>query len=501
MIIQKLNESYSVIDDTPDKLKAMYEFLKVERPGAFFEPLVKAGMKSKYNYFGSIQNKKLLVMNGHLELLKQFGVVSNTYVSDYTEEELDTFLSDTVPSLPFTPYDFQIKAFKESILNGKQINKCCTSSGKSLIVSLIAEFFRTQNKKGLLLVPNINLLTQFCSDINDYQLSGLREDVHLIGGGNTDKHFNKSLTISTWQSMMRFKEELDDLDYVITDEAHRFASEETADIVRKTTNCRYKFGFTGTVPDNPVQKMELIGLFGLPKTYITSRELIDRKLATPININSIIFKYNSMDKKLFKEAGAYAKQLKFIKDHEKRTEFIVKLSTKLSGNTLVLGQHIDHLKTMYLDIMEKLHPEVTNIPNKLITGKHSFEFQEKYGVYYISGSDDTKTREKTRNILEHHNNAILVSNYQLLGTGVNIRRLHNIVLASPLKSFSTITQSIGRLMRLHKDKKEANVYDLVDDFSARGGSGVFVKQYKHRVKTSYNPEEYPINEQEFNLFS
>jgi len=43
---------------------------------------------------------------------------------------------------------------------------------------------------------------------------------------------------------------------------------------------------------------------------------------------------------------------------------------------------------------------------------------------------------------------ILVSGYQILSTGVNIKRLFNMVLGSPMKSYTTITQSIGRLMRL-----------------------------------------------------
>jgi len=216
MTVQKLNESYSVISDTPDNLKRMYDFLKVERPGAFFEPLVKAGMKSKYDYFGSIQNKKLLVMNGHLSLLKMFNISTDDFIPEYTEKELDNFLNNI--ELPFEPYDYQIKAFKESILNGKQLNKCCTASGKSLIIALIAEFFRQQGKKGVLLVPNISLLTQMRSDFIDYQLNDLVQDLYIIGGGSTDKHFNKSITISTWQSLQNYHNNLNELDYVMVDE-------------------------------------------------------------------------------------------------------------------------------------------------------------------------------------------------------------------------------------------------------------------------------------------
>jgi len=91
-------------------------------------------------------------------------------------------------------------------------------------------------------------------------------------------------------------------------------------------------------------------------------------------------------------------------------------------------------------------------------------------------------------------NQILVANYMLLSTGVNIRKLHNLVFASPLKSFTTVTQSIGRILRLHPSKKIANVYDLVDNFGLRKPGGIFYKQYQHRLSLSYNPEEFPIQE-------
>ena len=292
---------------------------------------------------------------------------------------------------------------------------------------------------------------------------------------------------------------LKDLDYVITDESHRFASEHTSEIVKGTMNSKYKFGFTGTLPDDPTMKMTLIGLLGLPKTYVTASELIERGLATPILINAIVFKYTPQDKKIFKEVGQFPKQLKFIKDHEKRNEFIINLSSKLKGNSLLLFSHTDHGKGLFYDLMNKMHPDV-EVKNKDITGKKSFDFQRNYGIYFLNGADDAKTREKTRKILEQHDNAILIANYQILSTGVSIKKIHNLILASPRKSYTTVTQSLGRGMRLHPSKTIFTVYDLIDDFGIRKPGGIFFKQYKHRVKTSYNPEEYPINERDFSLF-
>lgn len=503
LVHKKLNESYTVIDGPLDTLRAIFDYLKVERPDAYFDTEIQAGLKSPYVHFASVQHQKLLVMNGHVDLLKHWGIYPEKETPDITEMEIDLFLAEIKKILPFPPYDFQEKAFKESLLNKKQINKMCTSSGKSMTISLIAEFFRRRGQKGLILVPNINLLTQFKSDISEYNLSELHENTHIIGDGCNDRHFDKPLTISTWQSLLDFKHDLDQLDFVITDEAHRFASEETSAIVRETINCKYKWGFTGTLPEDPTAKMQLLGLFGMPITYITSKELIERGLATPIHINSVIVNYDNDDKKIFREIkpsgrskNKYPNQLQFLKDHEKRNELITNLScrVKQTGNTLLLFQHTNHGKFLFTEIMRKLHPDV-EVKNKDITGKKSFEFQEKYGVYFLNGEDNSETREKTRKILEEHSDAILVANYALLSTGVSIKRLHNMILGSPMKAYTTITQSIGRLMRLHPSKKLAQIFDIVDVLNPhRKPAGVFYKQYQHRCGMSYNPEEFPIFE-------
>lgn len=378
------------------------------------------------------------------------------------------------------------------------------NSGKSVIISLMVEFYRQKGLRGLLLVPNINLLTQFHSDIKSYNLEELHEDTMLIGGGQTERSFDKSLTISTWQSLQeKYTKDLDftKLDYIIGDEVHRLAADVPNSVIKVSGKCKYKFGFTGTLPEDPIMKMELLGLFGYPKKYISSRELIDRGLGCPVNIKTIRLDYSQEDKRFFnsitptgRSKNKYPNQLNFIKEHPQRRDFVNSLIIKLKqkGNMLVLFSHTEHGKDIFRDLYKILHDK--DVENSQITGRKSFEFQKEYGIYFLNGEDNAKTREMTRNILEEDNDAILVGNVALLSTGVNIRQLHTLVMASPMKSYTTVTQSIGRLMRLHKDKPEANVIDIVDNFGLRKPGGPFWKQYEHRLATSYHPEEFPITE-------
>ena len=62
-----------------------------------------------------------------------------------------------------------------------------------------------------------------------------------------------------WQHEVLIQDKLDELDFIICDEVHRFAASVPGEIVKKTLNCKYKWGFTGTLPEDPVMKMELLG--------------------------------------------------------------------------------------------------------------------------------------------------------------------------------------------------------------------------------------------------
>lgn len=363
------------------------------------------------------------------------------------------------------------------------------NSGKSLAISLILEFFRRKGLKGLLVVPNINLLTQFRSDIESYGLKELLDEVQLLGNGN-ESDFKTTVTITTWQSMIDHIKEVQP-DFIICDEVHKESGDVVSSILKESMNTKIKLGFTGTLPEDPIAKMTLLGLFGEPYTVITAKELIQRGLATPVKIKSVFLNYSKPEITMFRELKDYQKQLKFIKDHEKRLEIILKIALRMrqkDKNTLILYQHTEHGKQIYSEIFKKLFPG-EELTEKDLTGKNAFEFQKEHNLFFMNGEVKGHIREKQRNLLEEVSGSILIAPYQVMSTGVNLRNLHFLILASPLKAFTTISQSLGRLMRKHPSKTEAIIFDIVDNL---GKSCIFMKQYKHRVEASYIPEEFEI---------
>lgn len=495
MQIKKLNETFSIVKGDKNELMIISDKLKVENPNAYFDPLVKRGFKSPFTFFTKKINDDLLIYNGHLSLIGE----NENLTPDFNQKDLIQSIKNDLHILPFKPYDYQLKVILDAFIRIKGIFKCCTGSGKSLIIALILNFLLKQNKKCLLLVPNINLLLQFKNDIKSYNLNDLYENVEIYGDQNIPT-FKKPILISTWQSLIKHKNDLNKGDFkydvLIEDEVHRQVAEVSSEIASTLINTKYRFGFTGTVPDDPVALYLLIGLFGSIKTYITPGDLIERGLGTPVVIYSIIFNYNDQIKNMIRNCSQWNQQLKIIKEYEPRNNFIANLSIKLINkkqNTLILYSHTEHGKEIYNLIINKLYPNVT-IENKDLVGKNCFEFQKKYHIYFINGEVQGKNREMIRNFLENEDGAIMVAVYNVMSTGINIKKLHNLILASPLKSYTTITQSLGRGMRKHESKKQFTVFDLVDNIGIRKPSGVFYRQYKHRIETSYNPEGYPIKE-------
>ena len=71
--------------------------------------------------------------------------------------------------------------------------------------------------------------------------------------------------------------------------------------------------------------------------------------------------------------------------------------------------------------------------------------------------------------------------------GLDIPRLENLILATPVKDLTVVVQSIGRVQRPFENKKIANVYDIVDDNVSS------LNRFLTKRKSIYKKEGYDIN--------
>ena len=119
-------------------------------------------------------------------------------------------------------------------------------------------------------------------------------------------------------------------------------------------------------------------------------------------------------------------------------------------------------------------------------------------LFYVSGETDVDTREQTRSITEDEDNAIIVASIGTFSTGINIRKLHNIIFASPSKSQIRVLQSIGRGLRKSPDGRNTQVYDIADDLHWKSRKNYTLNHAAERIKI-YSKEKFDYDLHDINI--
>jgi superfamily II DNA or RNA helicase len=452
----------------------MSEFFTFSTPGYQFSP----AFRNRY-WDGKIRLLNLKtkqIYAGLIGYIKTF-CKNNNYTIEIIDEDKNVFPIDTknlatALSLPFEPRDYQYLASSIGLTKKRTVLILPTASGKSLVIYMMIRYLLNGNKKrGLLIVPTINLVEQMYSDFKQYSINN---------GWNVDKYCQKiyggeskipetDLIISTWQSIYEMpKKYFTQFDFVIGDEAHTFKARSLTAIMTKLINCDVRIGTTGTLDDSKINKLILEGLFGPSFKVISTKELIDRKQLANFNINCLILKYPDEVCKAVK-GFTYPDEINFIVSHEGRNNFIRDLAISLDSNSLILFTYVEkHGKILYDLLTEKV---------------------KNRKIFFIHGGVEAEDRETVRHVTEQEKDAIIVASYGTFSTGVNIRNLHNIIFASPTKSKIRSLQSIGRGLRLGNNKTAAMLYDIVDDLRCGPYTNFTLKHYEERVKI-YSEEKF-----------
>jgi len=472
--IQHVNNIYIQINAEDGILQEMSEFFTFSTPGYQFSPAFRnrhwdgkirlLNLKTKQLYAGLVGYVKTFCKN-------------NNYTLEITDEEETVYPIDTknfasALSLTIEPRDYQYLASSVGLTKKRTVLLSPTASGKSLIIyMMIRHLLNNGKKRGLLIVPTINLVTQMHSDFKSYSVNNgwdAEKYCQKIYGGES-KIPNSDLIISTWQSIYDMpKKYFSQFDFVIGDEAHTFKARSLTAIMTKLINCDVRIGTTGTLDDSKINKLVLEGLFGPTFKVISTKELIDRKQLADFKIKCIVLKYPNDVCKAVK-GFVYSDEMNFIVSHEGRNNFIRDLGISLNGNSLILFTYVEkHGKILYDLIGEKAKDRK---------------------IFFIHGGVEAEDREAVRNITENENNAIIVASYGTFSTGVNIRNLHNIIFASPTKSKIRSLQSIGRGLRLGENKTAATLYDIADDLRYGPYTNFTLRHYEERIKI-YSEEKF-----------
>ena len=473
VILHKLNEAYIKVECEKSISQELSSYFSFRVPGYQFVPAYKNKLWDGFIRLYDLRTNQ--IYHGLVPYIEKFCAERN-YTSEINSEISITESFSLVEAVDFVrtlnlPHeirDYQLNAFVQAVRNRRILLLSPTASGKSLILYVILRWLQESDyKRGLLIVPTTSLVEQMYTDFESYGYDSEKYCHRQYSG--KEKHTNKLLTITTWQSI--YKNDADyfeQFDFVMGDEAHQFKAKSLTTILSGCTNAKYRIGTTGTLDGTQTHRLVLEGLFGPVYKATTTSELIDKGQLASFKIKCLILKHNEAVCKQARDWD-YNTEIDYIVQNPARNEFIRNLALSLNGNTLILFQFVEkHGKDLYTIIKDS------------VKDRH---------VFFVFGGTDVEIRESVRAITEKERDAIIVASYGTFSTGVNIRNLHNIIFASPSKSRIRNLQSIGRGLRKGDNKEEAVLFDIADDFRIGKFVNYTLKHFIERVKI-YDDEKF-----------
>ena len=462
--LKKIDEVFMQVQCDDGLSRDLFEFFSFTVPNAKFMPCVRNRYWDGKVRLFSIKTKKIYI--GLLPYVDEFcrergyeikGI--GDIIGEKTRQADEDFIKHL--KLPFEPRDYQMDAFRTAVQYGRQLLLSPTASGKSLIIYLLARYY---NKKTIIIVPTTSLVEQMAKDFEDY---GYDKEICKIYSGKPV--FDSDITITTWQSFSKApKNVMESFDVVFGDEAHLFKANVLKGILEKMKKTAIRFGTTGTLDGSECHRLQLEGLFGPVKKVISTKELIEYGTIAKLDIDCVILRHTKQKKMTYQE------EMDYLVSNDARNEFICNLVYSLKGNTLVLFQYVEK------------HGEVLH-------GKMFKRLGEK--LHYVYGGTDTEDREAVREIVENNKEDTILASYGTFSTGVNIKRIDNIVFASPSKSRIRNLQSIGRGLRKTDGKDSMRLFDIADDLQC---DNYTLNHLKDRINI-YNEENFSYEIKQFEL--
>lgn len=456
-IILKDEVNVEIKDLEPSTRRKLNEKFKLFVPSARFAPAYRYGKwDGKVSFFALNGSTYYQLLDEILEYLIEEGYQINddTFQDDRIPFEFDikpitdSYLYDNFGAVwpedhmlagqPVMLRDYQVTAINKFIENPQAIEELCTSFGKTILTAVLSHITQPYGKS-LVIVPNKDLVKQ---TYKDYENLGL--DVGMYYGDI--KEIGHTHTITTWQSLevlrknykqgkistdgVELSDIIDGIITVIVDEVHGAKGTILQDLLNnELANVPFRWGVTGTLPKEKVDKMTIRVSLGNCVHKVKARELMDLGYLAECFIKVVQIQD-------YGEYSDYIEEKEYLLTDRDHLQWIAMLAEKVTlekGATLILFNNIETG-----DILGDYLPD----------------------SYLVNGEVKSTTRDDIYAKANKNPNVIVRATYGCAAVGINIPNLRNIILIEGGKSNIRVIQSIGRGIRKATGKLTVDIYDI-----------------------------------------
>jgi len=373
--------------------------------------------------------------------------IGEDFFSDIIDPETDE---------PWKVRDYQIIAVNKLIENGGGIVIAGTGAGKtSMCAALALSYERYASFRSVIIVPDTTLTNQ---TKKAYEFFGL--DVGEYSGSAKD--LEHTHIVSTWQTLKNNPVVVTQFQMVIVDECQGLRGPVLNDLlINHGKHIPFRFGCTGTLPEGESDRMSVKTAVGEVLYEVPAHKLIAEGHLSNLQIDILQMEVNLTEQykqfledikdepsikkltyKQFKDAyfPDFTAEKSFLHTEKSRlswiSNYIQNLSMLDKGNVLCLVNGVAFGKKL-----------AKHIPDSV----------------FLHGQDHVTVREEIYQKFKDNDNLVVIATVNIAGTGLDIKRIFNLVLIDVGKSFIRVIQAIGRGLRKAKDKNFVHVHDICSD--------------------------------------
>jgi superfamily II DNA or RNA helicase len=318
----------------------------------------------------------------------------------------------------------QLDAINTCIEHGTGLFEIATGGGKTLCCAVLAKVYSAVGNV-VVIVPSSDLILQ---TRGKFRAVGL--DCGIWYGEEKER---KPITVSTWQSLNNYADELfEGVLTVIVDEVQGAKAKVLGEILGGPgRNVPFRFGCTGTLPKEDLSRQQIISVVGQPRTKATPRDLQNLGLLSQAEVHQVMLNDRANRSYIRAVGGTKAKdghaewndELAWFANETRRMEWIATFLRAIAeqGNTLVVCERM-----VLIDAFRALLPE----------------------AIVITGEDSAKTvRAPAWERFSKMDNGILICTSGIGSVGIDIPSIMNVVPFELGKAAIKIMQTMGRGLR------------------------------------------------------